>query len=444
MERVLVVDDEEGLRTFIAEVLEGQGLRVTTADDGKRAAEVLDRQAFHLLVTDLKMPGMDGMALLRKARLEHPEMEVLVLTAHGTVSSAVEAMKLGAFDYLTKPLSGPDELRLVAARALERRRLRDDGQRTRAQAARPPTLVARDPSMARIVEQIRKVAPTDATVLVLGESGTGKEVVAQQLHLESGRREGPFVAVNCGALSETLLESEMFGHEKGAFTGAVATRRGRFELADGGTLFLDEVAELKPVLQVKLLRVLQERRFERVGGTRTMEVDLRLVAATNRDLEVEMRAGRFREDLYHRLAVFPLRLPPLRERPLDIPLLARDLLAQVARHTGRPGLRLDDGALASLMDYSWPGNVRELANVLERGSILADGDEITAGDLGLATRLAANQPAGVLLDGTLKDLEKEAVRRVLAANGGHRKKTAARLGIGLRTLYDKLKEYGLE
>lgn len=444
MDRILVVDDEEGIRTFIAEVLEGEKLQVTLAEDGQRAAEILARQEFHLLITDLKMPRMDGMALLRHARSEHPDMEVVVLTAHGTVESAVEAMKLGALDYLTKPLSGPDELRLIVAHALERRRLRDDRQRARTQAAGPTRLVARDPAMVAIVEQIHKVGPTDATVLVLGESGTGKEVVAQQLHLESHRRDGPFVAVNCGALSETLLESEMFGHEKGAFTGAAAMRRGRFELADGGTLFLDEVAELKPALQVKLLRVLQERRFERVGGTRTIDVDLRLIAATNRDLDAEMRAGHFREDLYHRLAVFPLRLPALRERPLDIPFLAEELLAQIAQRSGRPGLRLDEGALASLKTYSWPGNVRELANVLERSAILAEGGEITAGDLGLGSRLATGQSSNLLLDGTLKDLEKEAIRRVLTANGGHRRKTAGQLGIGLRTLYDKLKEYGLD
>jgi two-component system, NtrC family, response regulator AtoC len=444
VERVLVVDDEEGIRTFIGEVLEGQGLNVTLAEDGEPAAAILERQTFHLLVTDLKMPRMDGMTLLRKARTEHPGMEVIVLTAHGTVSSAVEAMKLGAFDYLTKPLSGPDELRLVVSRALERRRLRDDHQRARRQAPAPVRLVARDPAMAVVVEQIRKVAPTDATVLILGESGTGKEVVAQQIHLESRRRDGPFVAVNCGALSETLLESEMFGHEKGAFTGAVGMHRGRFELADGGTLFLDEVAELKPDLQVKLLRVLEERRFERVGGVRTIEVDLRLVAATNRDLDAEIRAGRFREDLYHRLAVFPLRLPPLRERALDIPVLVDELLSHIAQRSGRPALHLDASAMASVQGYSWPGNVRELANVLERAAILSDGEEITVGDLGLGARLVTGATAGLLLDGTLKDLEKEAIRRVLAANGGHRKKTAGQLGIGLRTLYEKLKEYGLD
>ncbi len=444
MERVLVVDDEEGIRTFIAEVLGGDGLQVTLAEDGGRAAEILEQRTFHLLVTDLKMPRLDGMTLLRRTRSDHPAMEVIVLTAHGTVSTAVEAMKLGAFDYLSKPLSGPDELRLVVARALERRRLRDDRQRARSHLPAPVRLMARDPATVALAEQIRKVGPTDATVLVLGESGTGKEVVARQLHLESRRRESPFVAVNCGALSESLLESELFGHEKGAFTGAAALHRGRFELADGGTLFLDEIAELKPALQVKLLRVLQERRFERVGGTRTVEVDVRVVAATNRDVGAEMQAGRFREDLFHRLAVFPITVPPLRERRADLLPLAAELLAEIRARMGKPSLHIDETGLRSLEAYGWPGNVRELANVLERAAILADGDEISAAELGLRTRLPTGASPGLLLDGTLQDLEKEAIRRVLAANGGHRKRTAAHLGIGLRTLYDKLKEYGLE
>ncbi|HEY3360164.1 MAG TPA: sigma-54 dependent transcriptional regulator [Polyangia bacterium] len=445
MERVLVVDDEEGIRDFIGEVLEGEGLRVTSAADGQQAAALLDRQSFHLMVTDLKMPRLGGMELLRKARAEQPEMEVIVLTAHGTVQSAVEAMKLGAFDYLAKPLSGPDELRLVAARALERRRLREERQRHVAPGGEPETLIARDPAMLAVALAVRKVAPTDATVLLLGESGTGKEVVARTLHRESRRREGPFVAVNCAALSDTLLESEVFGHEKGAFTGAVAARRGRFELADGGTLFLDEVAELRPQLQAKLLRVLQERHFERVGGTRTIEVDVRVLAATNRDLGEELRAGRFREDLYHRLAVFPVALPPLRDRPGDVLPLAEHLLTRAARQLGRPGLELDDSARAALAAYAWPGNVRELANVLERGAILAEGREISAEHLRLGVGFTPTTfaPTDPVFEGTLADLEREAIRRVLAATGGHRKKAAARLGIGLRTLYEKLREYKL-
>jgi two-component system response regulator FlrC len=443
MERVLIVDDEESIRTFIGEVLEGEGLRVTLAEDGAAAAQLLNKFSFHLMVTDLKMPRLDGMALLRKARAEQPEMEVIVLTAHGTVENAVEAMKLGAFDYLSKPLSGPDEIVLTVTRALERRRLREDRQRSTAHADEAQGIVAHDPAMLAVVGQVRKVAATDTTVLLLGESGTGKEVVAGALHRESRRRDGPFVAVNCAALSPSLLESEMFGHEKGAFTGASATRRGRFELADGGTLFLDEVAELDPQLQAKLLRVLEQRRFERVGGAREIEVDIRLVAATNRELGEEIRSGRFRNDLYHRLAVFPIRLLPLRERPLDLEPLATHLLGRIARQLGRPPPSISSRAQARLAAYAWPGNVRELANVLERAAILADGPVIEIEHLVLDAR-PPTAASAALPAVTLGELEREAIRQALAATGGHRKQAAARLGIGLRTLYEKLKQHALE
>jgi two-component system response regulator AtoC len=443
MERVLVVDDEEGIRTFIGEVMEGEGLRVTLAADGESAARLLDRESFHLMITDLKMPGLDGMSLLRKTRAESPETEVVVLTAHGTVAGAVEAMKLGAFDYLDKPLSGPDELRLVASRAMERRRLREDAQRMRRPEDGEPAIIAHDRAMQAVIGQVRKVATTDATVLLLGESGTGKEVLARALHRESRRSAGPFVAVNCAAISDALLESEMFGHEKGAFTGAVSNHRGRFELADGGTLFLDEVSELRPQLQAKLLRVLQERRFERVGGTRTIEVDVRIVAATNSDLTEAMRTGRFREDLYHRLAVFPIRIPPLRERLADIIPLADELLAGIAKQLRRPALSLDDAARARLACYAWPGNVRELGNVLERAAILAEGSVICAELILTGPVASASQSSGGAPAEKLEDMEKDAIRRMLALTGGNRKHTAARLGIGLRTLYDKLKVYDL-
>jgi two-component system response regulator FlrC len=438
-ERVLVVDDEAGIRSFIGEVLEEKGLAVSLAADGRAAAELLDRQAFHLMITDLRMPRLDGMELLRLARERVPEMEVIVLTAHGTVASAVEAMKRGAFDYLSKPLSGPDELRLAVDRALERRRLKDRAQR-RAAGDQEHELIAVDPAMLRVLTQVEKVAPTSATVLLLGESGTGKEVVARQIHRLSPRAGGPFVAVNCAAVSPQLVESELFGHEKGAFTGAIDQRRGRFELADGGTLFLDEVAEIPIELQAKLLRVLQEQRFERVGGARTIEVDVRVVAATNRDLERELEQGRFREDLYHRLAVFPVRLPPLRERPADILPLAEHLLARIGGQLKRPGLTLTHDARDAIAGRGWPGNVRELGNALERAAILTAGDAISASDL---TEMVGSAPAELSLDGTLKELERQAIERALAATGGHRKRAAERLGIGLRTLYDKLKEYGL-
>jgi len=444
MARVLVVDDEEGVRSFLAEALEDDRHSVAQAEDGRAAAERLRAQGFDLMITDLRMPGLDGLELVRLARAEQPEMEIIVLTAHGTIETAVEAMRLGAFDYLQKPIGSPAQLRLLAARALERRALLTlrDGA-TRAAAELPP-LSHGDPAMAPVVEALRRVARTNATVLLLGESGTGKELAARSVHAWSARAAGPFVAISCAAIAEGVLESELFGHEKGAFTGAVATRRGRVELAEGGTLFLDEVAELKTELQAKLLRVIQERRFERVGSSRTLEADVRWVAATNRDLEAAMAEGHFREDLYHRLAVFPVRLPPLRERRGDIVPLAHTLLERIGRELGRPGLRLaDDAALATA---DWPGNVRELANALERAAILADGPELRAADVlsagGTGALAGARRPAAPG-GGTLSDVERDAIVRALAESKGNRRKAAERLGIGLRTLYDKISRYGL-
>src|SRR5512146_2820533 len=332
MARILVADDEAGLREFITDSLELDAHTVVAAKDGREAAKLLDERGFDLVITDLKMPGLDGMALLRKVRAEQPEVEVIVMTAHGTVDNAVEAMKLGAFEYLQKPLSGPDELRLLVARAVERRGLRDhvDGAARHAEPGTGIPLTYGDPAMKPVIDAIDKVARTHATVLLLGESGTGKEVAARTIHALGSRATKPFMAINCAALSEQLLESELFGHEKGAFTGATERKRGRLELSDGGTFFLDEVGELRPELQAKLLRVLQERRFERFGGSRTLEVDVRWVAATNRDLRQMIDAGQFREDLYHRLAVFPIKLPPLRDRRQDLVPIARHLLAQVS------------------------------------------------------------------------------------------------------------------
>ncbi|MBL8785543.1 MAG: sigma-54-dependent Fis family transcriptional regulator [Deltaproteobacteria bacterium] len=440
MARVLVVDDEEGIRAFIGEVLEGEGHEVVLAADGRVALAALARGSFHLMITDLRMPHVDGMTLLERARSERPEMEVVVLTAHGTVEGAVQAMKLGAFDYLQKPLQSPNELRLVVARALERRALIDRVDL----AAHDGTsalghLTFGDPTMVELVRQAEKVARTDATVLITGESGTGKEVLARAIHAASRRAKGPFVAVNCATLSDTLLESELFGHEKGAFTGASQRRRGKVELADGGTFFLDEIGEMTPNLQAKLLRVLQEKTFERVGGNQVLTADLRWIAATHRDLARAMGEGSFREDLYHRLAVFPLRLPPLRDRKVDLVPLADELMTRVARGLGRPGLVLRDDARQALATHDWPGNVRELVNTLERAAILAEGDAIGAADLGLVAR-PRESDAGA---GTLQVAEKAAIIEALAAVGGHRKRAAERLGIGERTLYDKIKALGI-
>ena len=445
MARILVADDEAGIREFISDALALDGHDVTVAADGLAAGRELDEHSFDLLFTDLRMPGQDGMALLRKVRAEQPEVQVIVLTAHGTVGSAVEAMKLGAFDYLQKPIGGPDELTLLATRALERRRLLDLEQRAARVDTGEPRLTYGDARMTPVVEAIEKVARTSATVLLLGESGTGKEVAAKTIHGLSDRRGRPFMAVNCAALAETLLESELFGHEKGAFTGASERRRGRVELAHGGTFFLDEVAELRPELQAKLLRVIQERRFERVGGTRTIEVDVRWIAATNRDLRAMMDDGRFREDLYHRLAVFPIEMPALRERPGDIIPIARAMLVRIASDLKRRQLTLSEAAERKLVSWRWPGNVRELANALERACILADGDIIGPEDV----RLEAGPSTGAAAASSaelrpLVDLERDAIQQALRAVSGNRRRAAELLGIGERTLYDKLKRYDID
>jgi two-component system, NtrC family, response regulator AtoC len=439
MRRILVVDDEAGVREFVAEALEGEGTEALAVGSGAAALTALAERSYSLMLTDLKMPGMNGLELLAKAREIQPELEVIVLTAQGSVDAAVEAMRLGAFDFIQKPVSGPQELRLLAARAIERRALLDLKESTARVALGEPRLSYGDPKMEPVVEALRKVAKTQATVLLTGESGTGKEVAARALHRFGARADGPFVAVNCAALSESLLESELFGHEKGAFTGAAAAKRGRVELAAGGTFFLDEVGELKPDLQAKLLRVLQERSFERVGGSRSIVADVRWVAATNRDLGKMVGAGEFREDLYHRLAVFPIRLPSLRERRQDIPELAKALAERIGVDVGKPGLCIDESAEKRLILAAWPGNVRELRNTLERAAILAEGKHIRAEHIVLDPLASGVDP----LSGTLEEIERRAIERALAEVDGNRKRCAERLGIGLRTLYEKLKAYGL-
>ncbi len=436
--RILVVDDQPAFRRLLMRILSETGYDVEEASDGDVALALVRKRPVHLILSDIRMPGTDGNALLSRVHHEMPETQVILLTAYGSVPDAVEAMKQGAFDYLTKPLADPEELKLVVARALQHRRLLAAEELRRTDVGTP--LLCADPTMLAMLDAVKRLAPTTATVLLTGESGTGKEVVARTLHDLSPRRSHAFVAVNCAALAESLLDSELFGHERGAFTGADKQRRGRFELADGGTLLLDEVGEMSPALQAKLLRVLQERQVVRVGGSATVSVDVRVIAATHRDLSAAVTAGSFREDLYYRLAVVPIHLPPLRERRADILLLARHFLDVLGRRHGRHGLHCDSAGEVALLAHDWPGNVRELHNAIERAVVLTTGSVIGADDLTLGVRRSVqNEPLPL----NLAVLEREAILRALGQTEGNRRLAADKLGISLRALQYKLNEHGL-
>jgi len=442
---LLLADDDRSIRTHLTRFLESLGHRVLAAGDGLAALARLTAEPVDLVLSDVRMPGLDGVELLRAVRERRPDALVILMTAYATVPGAVEAMRAGAFDYLTKPFA-LDELAATIDRALELTGLRRENRRLKCAVGEEPLLESASPAMRRVLETARRAAASDATVLLTGESGTGKNVLAAAIHRWSARAAHPFVAIACTTLSEHLLESELFGHVKGAFTGAWKDKPGRLEAAEGGSVFLDEIGELPPELQAKLLRVLEERRFERVGGERTLFVDLRVVAATNRDLEEEIAAGRFRRDLFYRLAVVALHVPPLRERAADLPALVEHVLAGIAARYRRPMPDLSPAARAALERHAWPGNVRELVNVLERALVLSPGDTIDADALPDAL-VAPSAPDVPALPGTppssLEELERRHVREVLAASTTL-EEAAARLGINPTTLWRKRKRWGLE
>ncbi|HEX7180965.1 MAG TPA: sigma-54 dependent transcriptional regulator [Thermoanaerobaculia bacterium] len=448
---VLVIDDETGSRESMAIAIEKAGLPVRTFDDARRALEFLEENdGVRLAVCDLRMPGMDGVAFLKEVRERKYDLGVILVTAYGSIESAVEAMRIGADDYLTKPVD-LYELRRRVMNLIEKQQLQEEVTSLRQMLDKRygfESIIGRSLPMERLFEQMKMVAPTRSSVLVIGESGTGKELVANALHRASPRRNERFLAINCGAIPSDILESELFGHERGAFTGAVARKIGKFELAHRGTLFLDEISELYPELQVKLLRVLEERQVMRVGGSELIDVDFRLIAATNRDLEKEVTDGRFREDLYYRLKVVTLRIPPLRERPSDIQGLADHFLALFCEEHGKSPKRLSPETLELLSRYPWPGNVRQLRNVVESVVVFHQGEVVQPGDLPVEVResSALSAPGSPVQSAageprTMADIERQAILETLARTGGHRAKAADILGIGLRTLQRKLKEY---
>jgi DNA-binding NtrC family response regulator len=438
---VLIVEDDDLMRSFLATVLGEEGYLVEEARSGDKGLSMFLDGEFDLVLTDLRMPGLSGLDLVKEGKKARPQSRWIVITAFGSIGNAVDAMKAGASDYLTKPLRDPDELRHVVRRVLREAEAETRISLLSEELGRqfpPLETIFLGKAMDDVRRLVREVAATPATVLVTGPSGTGKELVARVIHQVSPRQEKPFVAVHCGALAETLLESELFGHERGAFTGAVAARKGRFELSDGGTVFLDEIGDISPTVQMKLLRVLQERRFDRVGGTRPVSVDVRVISATNKDLKAEVAAGRFREDLFYRLNVFPIALPPLKDRPDAILPLAGYFVKKFASAFGKETPALSAAAKSALKQYPWPGNVRELQNVVERAVILCRG-EIDACDLNLEV------PPEVLShpEGLLQRNERETIREVLEKTGGNRRRAAQVLGISLRTLQYRIKEYGL-
>ncbi len=442
--RVLIADDEKGIRESIVEYLTIDGFEVRTAENGLSALRLLSEEVFDVLVMDLKMPGADGLEVLRRLEKEDLKLPVIMISAYGDVADAVEAMKLGAEDYLTKPFE-TEELKLKIIKAGEKKRLQQEVFRLRNLSGRGFKLESNNSEMNRIITLAEKAAPTQSNVLITGESGTGKEVFARFIHGRSERADSPFVPVNVGSIPETLLESELFGHEKGAFTGAERMKTGLFEAASGGTIFLDEIGDMPVHLQVKLLRAIQERSVQRLGSVKQIKLDVRIIAATNRPIEEDVKTGKFREDLFYRLNVVRIHLPPLRERSEDMPLLCGTFISVMNNRMGRAISGISSDAMDMLKAYRFPGNIRELENLIERAFILSERNELQSADFSLGSGL--EQPSSnhhtLKSRGTLRDMEKEMIRESLARWEGKKIKAAEELGIDRKTLFNKIKEYGL-
>ncbi|NLH49021.1 MAG: sigma-54-dependent Fis family transcriptional regulator [Myxococcales bacterium] len=458
MSQILIIDDNQTMREGMAVIIAKLGHKAFAAGNGPEGLQIFEMNHIDLVLTDLRMEGMDGLEVLEEVKSRNPDCVVMLITAYGTIETAVEAMRKGAFDFITKPFS-QDELRFRVEKALEHHQLAKEKSRLEHENAylreaeraefRPEEMIGNSESMRRIKETIKKIAVGDSTVFIHGESGTGKELIARAIHEASSRAEGPFIKLNCAALAEGVLESELFGHEKGSFTGAYKRRLGRFELADKGTLFLDEIGDISPMIQLKLLRVMQEREFERVGGTTTIKVDVRMVTATNKDLKEEIKKGTFREDLYYRMHIIPLEVPPLRERLDDLPLLIHHFLTKLAARTRKQIRALDDAAMRQLSAYSWPGNIRELENVIEQTMVLCEGETITAADLPSFITGECKEPSwrpelgSKPLPELLDDIERDLVKEAFRLAGGVKTETARILGVKTSALYYKLEKYGL-
>jgi len=444
---ILIIDDEESIRDSCSQVLNREGYLVNIADNGKTGWEHFKKSPTDVVLLDLKLPGLDGIQVLKKIKKKSPDTPVIIITGFATIESAVDTMKRGAFDYLAKPFS-PQELRVIVKKALDSRKTQEISltfDRTTARDSDIPMVVGKSRSMAKVLDIVKRVSPTESTVLITGESGTGKELLATEIHNHSPRKNAPFVIVDCGALVETLFESELFGHVKGSFTGANMTKHGRFEVADGGTIFLDEISNISLNIQAKLLRAIQEREVTRIGSAKPITVDIRILAATNENLSDCVRKGKFREDLFYRLSVVPIHIPPLRERKEDIPLLLNHFLHKHSKKSGKNLNNPSEQAIKAMLEYEWPGNIRELENTVERAIVLCQKDRIELEDLfyhGISSSSSFLQPVGKNHK-TLKEIEKEYLKIVLQSQYGNRTKTAKILGIDRKTLLSKIKKYNL-